>query len=82
MTIEPGWPVALALAALLLLAVGAHRVGGYGLERSVVVAAARALVQLTLVALVIRAVVGDLRLSAGLVVVMFAVAVGTTAHRA
>lgn len=82
MTIEPGWPVAVALAALLVLALGAHRAGGYGLERSVVVAAARALVQLTLVALVIRAVVGDLRLSAALVVVMFAVAVGTTAYRA
>jgi putative ABC transport system permease protein len=56
-------------------------VGGYGLERSVVVAAARALVQLTVIALVIRAVVEDLRLSAGLVVVMFAVAVLTTARR-
>lgn len=81
MTIEPGWPVAFALAALLLLALGAHRVGGYGLDRSVVVAAARALVQLTVIAVVIQAVVDDLRLSAALVVVMFAVAVLTTARR-
>ena len=81
MTIEPGWPVAYALAALLVLALGAHRLGGYGMDRSVLVAAVRALVQLTLIALVIRAVVNDLRLSAALVVVMFAVAVFTTGRR-
>ncbi len=81
MTIEPGWPVAFALAALLLLALGAHRVGGYGLDRSVLVAAMRALVQLTIIALVIEAVVDDLLLSAALVVVMFAVAVLTTGRR-
>lgn len=81
MTIEPGWPVAFALAALLVLALGAHRLGGYGMGRSVLVAAVRALVQLTLIALVIRAVVDDLRLSAALVVVMFAVAVFTTGRR-
>ena len=81
MTIEPGWPVAFALAGLLLLALGAHRIGGYGLDRSVLIAAVRALVQLSVIALVIRAVVDDLRLSAALVVVMFAVAVFTTARR-
>ncbi len=81
MTIEPGLPVAYALAALLLLALGAHRLGGYGMDRSVLVAAVRALVQLTLIALVIQAVVDDLRLSAALVVVMFAVAVFTTGRR-
>jgi putative ABC transport system permease protein len=76
-TIEPGWPVAFALAALLVLALGAHRVGRYGLDRSVLVAAVRVLVQLTAIALIIAAVVDDLRLSAALVVVMFAVAVFT-----
>lgn len=81
MTIEPGWPVAFALAGLLLLALGAHRVGGYGLDRSVLIAAVRALVQLTFIAVVIRAVVDDLQLSAALVLVMFAVAVLTTARR-
>jgi putative ABC transport system permease protein len=80
-TIEPGWPVAFALAALLLLALGAHGIGGYGLGRSALVAAVRAIVQLTLIALVIRTVVDDLRLSTALVVVMFAVAVLTTGHR-
>jgi putative ABC transport system permease protein len=77
-TIEPGWPVAFALAALLVIALGAHRVGDYGLDRSVLTAAARALLQLTAIALIIQAVVDDLRLSAALVVVMFAVAVFTT----
>ena len=81
MTVEPGWPVAFALAALLVLALGAHRVGGYGLDRSVLVAAIRAVVQLTVIALVIEAVVDDLLLSAALVVVMFAVAVFTTGRR-
>ena len=81
MTIEPGWPVAFALAALLVLALGAHRVGGYGLDRSVLVAAIRALVQLTLIALVIRAVVENLWWSAGLVAVMFGTAVLTTSRR-
>jgi putative ABC transport system permease protein len=80
-TIEPGWPVAFALAALLVLALGAHRVGGYGLDRSVLVAAIRALVQLTLIALVIRAVVENLWWSAGLVAVMFGTAVLTTSRR-
>jgi len=80
-TIEPGWPVAFALAALLVLALGAHRVGGYGLDRSVLVAAVRALVQLTLIALVIRAVVENLWSSAALVVVMLATAVLTSAYR-
>ncbi len=81
MTIEPGWPVAFALAALLVLALGAHRVGGYELDRSVLIAAIRAVVQLTVIALVIEAVVDDLLLSAALVVVMFAVAVFTTGRR-
>lgn len=81
MSIEPGWPVAIALAALLVVALGAHRVAGYGLGRSAVVAAIRALVQLTVVALVILAVVDDLALSAGLVLVMFAIAVLTTTRR-
>jgi putative ABC transport system permease protein len=79
-TIEPGWPVAFALAALLVLALGAHRVAGYGLDRSVLVAAARVLVQLTVVALVIRAVVENLWWSAALVGVMFGTAVWTTAR--
>lgn len=81
MSIDPGWPVAIALAALLLLALGAHRVAGYGLERSALVAGVRALAQLSIVALLIKAVIGDLALSALLVCVMFAMGVLTTARR-
>lgn len=81
MTIEPSWPVAFALAGLLVLALGAHRVARYGLGRSVLVAAVRVLVQLTLIALVIRAVVENLWWSAALVLVMLGTAVVTTARR-
>ena len=81
MSIDPGWPVAIALAALLALAVVAHQVAGYGLTRSAVLAAARALLQLTVVALLIKAVVGNLALSALFSVVMFAMGVLTTSRR-
>lgn len=81
MSIDPGWPVAIALSALLLLALGAHRVAGYGLERSALVAGVRALAQLSIVALLIKAVIGDLALSALLVGVMFGMGVLTTARR-
>ena len=46
MSINPGWPVATALVLLLGLALAAHRVSGYGLERAVLVAGLRAIVQL------------------------------------
>lgn len=81
MSIHPGWPVAIALAALLVLALAAHRVNGYRLEGPVLVAAARAVAQLAVVALLIRAVLGDLWLSWLLVLVMFAMGVLTTSRR-
>lgn len=81
MTIDPGWPVAIALVALLALALAAHRMAGYGLDRDVLVAAARALVQLVVIALLIKAAVENLAWSAVLVAVMFAVAVLTTTRR-
>lgn len=81
MSIEPGWPVAIALVTLLGLALLAHRVAGYGLELPSLVAAVRALAQLTVVALLIRAVVDDLALSWLLVAVMFAMGVLTTGRR-
>ena len=81
MTISPGWPVGIALGALLLLALAVHVRAGYGLTRQALLAAARALAQLSLVALLIRAVVDDLALSAVLVLVMFAVGVLTTSRR-
>ncbi|GAB3450009.1 hypothetical protein GCM10027517_36920 [Phycicoccus ginsengisoli] len=81
MSINPGWPVALALVLLLALTLAAHRVSRYGLERPVVVAALRAVAQLAVAALLIASVVRSLALSAALLVVMFAIGVLTTTRR-
>jgi putative ABC transport system permease protein len=80
-SIDPGWPVAIALAVLLGMALLAHRVAGYDLELPSLVAAIRALVQLAVVALLIKAVVDNLALSWLLVAVMFAMGVLTTGRR-
>jgi putative ABC transport system permease protein len=80
-SIHPGVPVAIALVVLLAVALLAHRVAGYRLERPAFVAAVRAVAQLAVVALVIRAVVGNLALSWLLVLVMFAMGVLTTGRR-
>lgn len=81
MSIDPGWPVAVALALLLLLTLGAHQLAGFGLRTSAVVAAARALVQLSVVALLIKVVVGNLALSIAFTVLMYAMGVLTTSLR-
>jgi putative ABC transport system permease protein len=80
-SIEPGWSVATALTLLLVIAVLAHRVAGYGLELPSVVAGVRAVAQLAVVALLIRAAVESLVLSWLLVAVMFAMGVLTTGRR-
>jgi putative ABC transport system permease protein len=80
-SIDPGWPVAVALVLLLVLAVGAHRVSGYGLERPVLLAAGRAVAQLAIAALLIAAVVRSLALSVLLLLVMFGIGVLTTTRR-
>ena len=81
MSIDPGWPVATALVVLLGIALLAHRVADYGLEVPSLVAALRAVAQLAVVALLIKAVVGNLALSWALVAVMFAMGVLTTGRR-
>ncbi|MBC9821484.1 ABC transporter permease [Terrabacter sp. MAHUQ-38] len=81
MDVSPGWPVGLCLVILLAITVVANRLGGIGLGRQSVVAGGRAILQLSLVALVITAVVGSLWLSFVAVVVMFAMAVATTSKR-
>ncbi len=81
MSVSPGWPVYLCLAILLAVTVVANRVSGIGLERQSAVAGARAVVQLSLVALVITAVVGSLWWSFLAVGAMFATAVVTTSKR-
>ncbi|MGW5238710.1 ABC transporter permease [Monashia sp. NPDC004114] len=81
MDVSPGWPVAIALVLLLSVTVVADRLGRIPLDRQVVVAGLRAILQLSLVALVITAVVGSIWLSLLAVCVMFAMAVMTTARR-
>jgi putative ABC transport system permease protein len=66
-SINPGWSVGLALALLLALALAAHRISGYGMERPVLVAAVRACVQLGLAATFIAVAVNSLLLSVLLV---------------
>jgi len=81
MRIDPGWPVAGALSALLLLTLLAHRFADLGLGRSALVASVRALVQLSVVALLIKVVIDDLALSSAFVGLMFAMATVTTSRR-
>ncbi|XVX19188.1 ABC transporter permease [Actinomycetota bacterium] len=81
MTIDPGWPVAIALVLLLAIALTAHRVAGTGLELSAVTAALRATLQLGVVSLVIAAVVRNVWLSLLFSLVMFVAGVFTTAKR-
>jgi putative ABC transport system permease protein len=80
-TNQPGLPLAIALVVLLLLAVGASRVGRLRMERIVTTAAVRAVVQLAAVALIITAVLSHLVWSLVFAAFMFAVAVFTSSRR-
>ncbi|PRY63282.1 putative ABC transport system permease protein [Knoellia remsis] len=81
MSIEPGWPVAIACVALLALTLVMYAVGRLPRPGSTVVAAGRAVLQLGLAALVITAVARSLWLSVLLLCFMFGVAVVTTTRR-
>ncbi len=80
-TIDPGWPVAVAIVLLLTLTITMYVLGDLPHPRSTVVAAARAMVQLSIAALVIASVVSSLALSVLLLCGMFVVAVVTTVRR-
>jgi putative ABC transport system permease protein len=80
-SIDPSWSVAAALVVLLGLTLLAHRVADFGLGLNALAAAARALVQLTVVAVLIKVVIGNLALSFGFVLLMFAMATFTTSRR-
>jgi len=80
-TIDPGLPVALAVALLLTLTVTKYLVGRLPQPRSTLFAAARAIVQLSIAALVIAAVIKSLVLSLLLLTFMFVIAVVTTVRR-
>ena len=83
MTFAPtlSWELVVALAALLVLAAVASRVGHVGIERDVVVATMRAVVQLAIVALIIGVVLRRSWASVLFAIVMFSVAVATASGR-
>lgn len=81
MSVEPGWPLAVALAALLVLGVGASALGHLRQEKGLVVATVRAIVQLAVVSLVITAALTHLAWATAFALLMFVVAVSTTARR-
>lgn len=81
MTIDPGLPVALAVVLLLALTLTMYVVGRLPTPGSTLLAAARAVVQLGLAALVITSVIASLWLSVLLLCVMFTIAVVTTVRR-
>jgi len=80
-TVNPGWPVTIALVALLIVTVVANQVFRHGLGRQAVVAGLRAAIQLTIAASIITAVIGSLWLSGLALLGMFVMAVGTTCRR-
>ncbi|HWN32625.1 MAG TPA: ABC transporter permease [Pseudonocardia sp.] len=80
-TVLVGWGLAVALVLLLLIAASTALALHLGLSRQVVVAAVRAVVQLTAVSSVIVVVARSLWLSALFVLVMFTVASWTSARR-
>src|SRR4051794_2094343 len=75
------WRLAVVLVVLVAVAVVTSRVADLNVERQQVVAAARAAVQLSLVALVIAAVLTSLIWSVAFVALMFAVASFTAQRR-
>ncbi len=81
MSVNPGWPVAIAIVLLLGLTLAMYVAGGLPQPHRTILAAFRAIAQLSIAALVIAAVVRSLWASVGLLVVMFAVAVSTTTRR-
>jgi putative ABC transport system permease protein len=80
-SINPGWSVAAALGALLAITLLVHRIANYQLGWTALIAMARALAQLTVVALLIKVVINNLGLSFGFVVLMFVMATLTTSRR-
>jgi putative ABC transport system permease protein len=79
--VELGWGLAIALLALTTLGVAASAAGRLGVGREVVVAAARAAVQLAVVSLIITAAIAQLWSTLAFVALMFTVAVVTTIRR-
>lgn len=81
MTVTLGIGLAIALVLLLGIAVAADRVGRFGLARQQVVAALRAVAQLAVVSLVVTGAASSVWGAMGFALLMFGVAVYTTAKR-
>ena len=77
----PDWRLAAVLVVLVVLGVATSFVGQLGVQRDLVTAAARAVVQLAIVSLVIAAALTSVWWSLAVVGVMYLVAVGTSARR-
>jgi putative ABC transport system permease protein len=77
----PDWRLAVVLLVLVVLAMAASYLGQLGVERDHVTAAARAVVQLAVVSFVIAAALRSVWWSLAIVLVMYLVAVGTSARR-
>ena len=80
-TVSPDWRLAVVLVLLVALAVAASVVGALGVERTQVVAAVRAVVQLGVVSLVITAALASVWWSLAFVLLMFTVASMTSTGR-
>jgi putative ABC transport system permease protein len=78
---SPDWRLALVLLALVAVAVAASRLGSLGVERNQLTAAGRAVVQLSVVSLVITAALESVWWSLAFVLLMFLVASVTSAGR-
>ena len=77
----PDWRLAAVLAVLVVIAVATSYAGQLGVQRDLVTAAARAVAQLAAVSLVIAAALQSVWWSMAVVLVMYLVAVGTSARR-
>ncbi len=77
----PGWRLAAVLVVLVVLGVVTSYVAGLGVGRDHLTAAARAVVQLTVVSLVLVAALESVWWSLAVVLVMYVVAVATSGRR-
>lgn len=80
-TINPTWQLALALVLLMALTVLASRIGRLGIGKASVAATVRAVIQLAAVSLILAYALRHMWAAAAFTVLMFAVAVRTTAKR-